>query len=93
MLDSDLARFYGVTTSALNQAVKRNPERFPDDFAYRLTKQEFMDLKSQNVISKSGRGVNRSPPTRKRPSTHLVADQASSAIGFPKGNVMIGRPE
>ena len=56
MLDSDLARLYGVTTSALNQAVKRNRERFPEDFAYPLTQQEFMELKSQIVISKSGRG-------------------------------------
>lgn len=56
MLDSDLARLYGVTTSALNQAVKRNLERFPEDFAYQLTKREFTDLISQIVTSKSGRG-------------------------------------
>lgn len=56
MLDSDLADLYGVTTSALNQAVKRNNERFPEDFAYQLTKQEFAALKSQNVTSKGGRG-------------------------------------
>ena len=56
MLDSDLAKLYGVTTSALNQAVGRNRDRFPEDFAYRLTKQEFTALMSQNVISKSGRG-------------------------------------
>jgi ORF6N domain len=56
MLDSDLARLYGVTTSALNQAVKRNPERFPEDFAYQLTKREFSDLISQTVTSKNGRG-------------------------------------
>jgi hypothetical protein len=62
MLDSDLARLYRVTTSALNQAVKRNPERFPGDFAYQLTTQEFADLKSQIVISKSGRGGRRKSP-------------------------------
>ena len=56
MLDSDLARLYGVTTSALNQAVKRNLERFPEDFAYQLTKLEYTDLISQIVTSKSGRG-------------------------------------
>ena len=56
MLDSDLAKLYGVTTSALNQAVSRNTDRFPDDFAYRLTKQEFTALISQNVTSKGGRG-------------------------------------
>ena len=37
MLDSDLAELYGVTTAALNQAVKRNADRFPDDFAFQLT--------------------------------------------------------
>lgn len=56
MLDSNLAKLYGVTTAALNQAVKRNVERFPEDFAYQLTKQEFATLISQNVISNSGRG-------------------------------------
>jgi len=39
VLDADLARFYGVTTTALNQAVKRNLDRFPRDFAYQLTRQ------------------------------------------------------
>jgi hypothetical protein len=62
MLDSDLAKLYGVTTSALNQAVKRNLDRFPDDFAYPLTKQEFTALMSQNVISKSGRGGRTKSP-------------------------------
>lgn len=62
MLDSDLARLYGVTTAALNQAVKRNTERFPDDFAYQLTEQEFSDLMSQIVISKTGRGGPRKLP-------------------------------
>lgn len=56
MLDADLARLYGVTTAALNQAVKRNADRFPDDFAFQVTQQEFTAMMSQNVISKSGRG-------------------------------------
>ncbi len=56
MLDSDLARFYDVTTAALNQAVQRNADRFPDDFSYVLSKPEFTALISQNVISKPGRG-------------------------------------
>ena len=55
MLDSDLARLYGVPTSALNQAVRRNADRFPEDFAYPLTRQEFTGLMSQMVISKGGR--------------------------------------
>ena len=45
MLDKDLAELYGVTTSNLNKAVTRNIERFPDDFMYRLTKEEFENLK------------------------------------------------
>ena len=51
MLDFDLARLYGVTTKALNQAVWRNADRFPDDFAYLLTRQELTNLKSQIVTS------------------------------------------
>ena len=52
MLDSDLAMLYGVTTSRLNEQVKRNINRFPDDFMFQLTKEEWNDLKSQNAISK-----------------------------------------
>jgi hypothetical protein len=51
MLDSDLAMLYGVKTSALNQAVKRNINRFPDDFMFQLTKSEHDSLKSQIVTS------------------------------------------
>jgi len=51
MLDSDLAMLYGVKTSALNQAVKRNINRFPDDFMFQLTKSELEALRSQNVTS------------------------------------------
>ena len=54
MLDRDLAKLYGVPTKVLVQAVKRNIDRFPDDFMYRLTWQEFMDLRSQIVTSSLG---------------------------------------
>lgn len=54
MLDRDLARFYGVTTGALNQAVKRNIARFPDRFMFRMSKEELANLKSQFVISSWG---------------------------------------
>ena len=53
MLDRDLAELYGVETRALNQAVKRNIDRFPDDFLFRLNKNEWTFLKSQIVISKN----------------------------------------
>ena len=51
LLDFDLASLYGVTTKALNQAVKRNRERFPDDFMFQLTAEEVLILKSQTVTS------------------------------------------
>lgn len=62
VLDSDLAEFYGVETKALNQAVERNRDRFPEDFAFRLTPDEARSLRSQNVTSNSGRGGRRTPP-------------------------------
>ena len=54
MLDIDLAVLYEVETRVLNQAVKRNIDRFPSDFMFQLTKEEFFVLISQNVISKTG---------------------------------------
>ena len=60
MLDSDLARLYGVETKALNQAVKRNIQRFPADFMFQLTKEEC--LRSQIVTSNGSRGGTRYMP-------------------------------
>lgn len=54
MFDSDLARIYGVETRILNQAVKRNANRFPIDFMFQLTQEELSDLMSQIVISSWG---------------------------------------
>jgi hypothetical protein len=62
MLDSDLAELYGVVTKALNQAVKRNIERFPDDFMFRLTDDEHASLRSQIVTSTASRGGRRYAP-------------------------------
>ena len=63
MLDKDLAEMYGVQTSALNQAVKRNSLRFPDDFMFQVSQKEFESLTSQSVISKQvGRGGTRKLP-------------------------------
>ena len=63
MLDRDLARLYEVETRALNQAVKRNIERFPDNFMFQLTKEEFEELRpiSQIVISPKGGGRQKLP--------------------------------
>jgi len=62
MLDSDLAELYGVETRALVQAVKRNIGRFPQDFMFQLNNQEVITLRSQIVISKSGKGGRRFIP-------------------------------
>ena len=51
MLDRDLAALYGIETKVLNQAVKRNMSRFPEDFMFQLTEIEFQNLKSQIVTS------------------------------------------
>src|SRR6267378_4565716 len=59
MLDSDLAVVYGVSTRQLNQQLKRNRNRFPEDFAFQLGHDEFRALMSQVVISKKGRGGRR----------------------------------
>ena len=53
MLDNELADLYGVTTKVFNQAVKRNEERFPDDFRFQLTEDEYENLRSQFVTSSS----------------------------------------
>ena len=62
ILDSDLAKLYGVTTGRLNEQVKRNLERFPPDFAFRLTENEFTHLKSHFATSSSGWGGRRKLP-------------------------------
>ena len=62
MLDEDLADLYGVETGALTRAVRRNKDRFPDDFMFQLTKDEWAALRSQIGISNDGRGGRRYPP-------------------------------
>ena len=66
MLDADLARLYGVTTKRLNEQVRRNADRFPEDFSFILTKVEFANLRSHFATSNElapGRGGRRKPPT------------------------------
>ena len=62
MLDSDLAELYKVATKALNQAVRRNSSRFPEDFMFQLTPEEAEALRSQIVTAKMNRGGRRSVP-------------------------------
>jgi hypothetical protein len=65
VLDGDLAAVDGVPTKVLNQAVKRNQDRFPKDFAFRLTAGEASALRSQIVTSNVGRGGRRYLPRRR----------------------------
>lgn len=62
MIDRDLAELYGVETRILNQAVKRNEKRFPEDFMFQMTNEEFSMWKSQIVISNSEKkGLRKRP--------------------------------
>lgn len=62
LIDADLAKLYGVMTKNLNKAVKRNQERFPDDFMFRLTAEEANGLRFQTGTSKKKRGGRRTLP-------------------------------
>jgi hypothetical protein len=66
MLDAALAELYDVPTKALVQAVKRNPTRFPADFMFQLSAEEFKISRSQTVTSNSGRGGRRTAHTSSR---------------------------
>ena len=71
MLDFDLAELYQVSTSALNQSVKRNAKRFPPDFMFQITQEEFDSLKSQIVTSSWG-------GTRKLPNAYTEQGLATA---------------
>lgn len=62
ILDSDLAKLYGVTAKRLNEQIRRNIDRFPDDFMFQLTSDEMNSLRSQNATLKKGRGQHRKYP-------------------------------
>lgn len=66
MIDSDLAELYGVETRRLVEQVRRNAERFPEDFMLQLTKEEASALRSQSAISKPGRGGGVAPAGERR---------------------------
>jgi hypothetical protein len=82
MLDRDLAKMYGVPTKHLNQAVKRNVTRFPPDFMFQLTENEFKILKSQFVTSSSEEGTKGWGGIRKLPFafTELGVAMLSSVL-------------
>lgn len=81
VLDADLAHIYRVSTKALNQAVKRNRERFPTDFCLRLTSEEAAHLRSQFVTSSGGWGGRR---TRPLAFTEHGAVMAASVLNSPR---------
>lgn len=81
ILDSDLAELYGVPVKQLNQAVKRNRERFPVDFMFHLTSKEDEVLRSQIVTSNEGRGGRRYPPYA---FTEHGAIMAATVLNSPK---------
>jgi hypothetical protein len=82
ILDSELATLYGVTVSRLNEQVKRNAGRFPEDFAFVLTREEHDSLRSQIAILKPGRGGHRKYlPTA---FTEHGAVMAASVLNSPK---------
>jgi hypothetical protein len=80
ILDADLAGIYGVTTARLNQQVRRNRERFPEDFAFLLTPEEFADLKLHIATSSSGWGGRRKLPFA---FTEHGAVMAASVLNTP----------
>lgn len=83
MLDRDLAMMYGVETRILNQAVKRNNERFPSDFMFRLTDEETQDWKSQIVMSKSEKmGIRRNPYAFTELGVAMLSSVLSSKIAI-----------
>jgi hypothetical protein len=85
ILDSDLAKLYGVATFRFNEAVKRNRHRFPDDFLFQLTREEAEGLTSQSAMSKTGSGGRRTLPWA---FTEHGALQASNILNSPKAIAM-----
>ena len=85
ILDADLAAIYGVTTGRLNEAVKRNAERFPEDFMFRLTVAEHAALISQIATSKPSRGGRRKLPWA---FTEHGAIQAANVLNSPRAIAM-----
>ena len=80
MLDSDLAELYGVTTGNLNKAVDRNPDRFPEEFAFRLTNEEWQNLIFQIGTSSSWGGRRKAPRVFTEHGAVMLASVLSSSF-------------
>ena len=81
ILDADLARLYGVTTTRLNQQVRRNVDRFPSDFVFQLSKDDDKRLMLHFATSNAGRGGRRKPPLA---FTEHGAVMAASVLNTPR---------
>jgi len=86
ILDADLARIYGVPTKALNQAVKRNKARFPEDFLFRFTAEEVEELNRSQTVTGSQR--HRDPRFRPFAFTEHGAIMAASVLNSPRAVAM-----
>ena len=82
MLDRDLAELYGVETKVLNQAVKRNINRFPEDFMFVLSDEEWLRLRSQIVTSNSCSHLSPAFEIR-RLNSHIIIEQDYVSSCFP----------
>ena len=91
LLDSDLARFYGVPTSRFNEAVKRNARRFPGDFRFLLTPEELTPLISQIAISSSAHGGVRKMPWAFTEHGALMAANVLNSLRAVRMSVVIVR--
>lgn len=85
ILDSDLAELYGVETKRLNEQVRRNIHKFPEDFMFQLTREEYDDLKSQIATSSLGWGGRRKLPLV---FTEHGALQAANVLNSTRANKM-----
>lgn len=84
MLDSDLATLYGVSTKRLNEQLRRNLKRFPEDFMFQLSKDEYESLRSQIATLKTGRGRHRkySPYVFTEHGAIMLATILNSAVAI-----------
>ena len=89
MLDSDLAFLYNVETRVLVQAVKRNVSRFPSDFMFQLTNEEWAALRSQNVISKERGGRRYLPYVFTEHGTLMLSSILNSETAIEVGLVIV----
>jgi len=91
ILDADLAALYGVTTKRFNEQIRRNLGRFPSDFMFQLTAEEFAVLRSQFATSNAGRGGRRYPPYAFTEHGALMAANVLSSERAEAASVMVVR--